>query len=126
MCVVRWLVVQGPDCYSPAKQQDQGTVRLTSAIPETKLRQSAAVGLGDGVALAIWLRRANTRGWYAAAADTFSAVQVPSASGPRWGVVRHDGRGGEALLLPTYPTEAEAQRVADRHAAQALTNGKAH
>jgi hypothetical protein len=55
--------------------------------------------------------------------ETFKVVRV--ASGPEWGVVRDDGRGGADLLPETYQTEAEAQQVADRLNAEAQTNGEA-
>ena len=57
--------------------------------------------------------------------ETFTVVQV--ASGPRWGIVRGDGRGGQSLLPITYLTETEAQQVAERLTdVEAQMNGKAH
>jgi hypothetical protein len=50
--------------------------------------------------------------------ETFRVVQVPSASGPTWRIVRKDPRGGEALLPSVYATEREAQREVERLTSQ--------
>ena len=50
--------------------------------------------------------------------ETFAVVQVPTASGPTWRIVRKDPRGGEALVPSVYATRQEAQREVERLTSQ--------